>query len=69
MAKPEHLDHHEVGMTSSQQNSLFALTAMVGEMVGRVFQANLAPRPTCAIIAWVSQQAACTPGAGVPGTR
>ena len=37
MAKPEHLDHHEVGTASSSQQklTLFALTAMVvGSMVG-----------------------------------
>jgi arginine:ornithine antiporter / lysine permease len=60
MAKPEHLDHHEVGMASSSQQklTLFALTAMVvGSMVGsgifslpRTF--GLATGPFGAIIAW-----------------
>ena len=60
MAKPEHLDHHEVGITSSSQQklTLFALTAMVvGSMVGsgifslpRTF--GIATGPFGAIIAW-----------------
>ena len=60
MAKPEHLDHHEVGTASSSQQklTLFALTAMVvGSMVGsgifslpRTF--GIATGPFGAIIAW-----------------
>ena len=59
MAKPEHLNHHEVGTTSSAQKfTLFALTAMVvGSMVGsgifslpRTF--GNATGPFGAIIAW-----------------
>ena len=60
MAKPEHLDHHEVGTTASSQQklTLFALTAMVvGSMVGsgifslpRTF--GIATGPFGAIIAW-----------------
>ncbi len=60
MAKPEHLDHHGVGITSSSQQklTLFALTAMVvGSMVGsgifslpRTF--GIATGPFGAIIAW-----------------
>jgi arginine:ornithine antiporter / lysine permease len=60
MAKPQHLDHHEVGTTSSSQQklTLFALTAMVvGSMVGsgifslpRTF--GIATGPFGAIIAW-----------------
>ncbi|HEY6366629.1 MAG TPA: hypothetical protein VI585_17745, partial [Candidatus Binatia bacterium] len=60
MAKPEHLDHREVGTASSseQKLTLFALTAMVvGSMVGsgifslpRVF--GTATGPFGAIIAW-----------------
>jgi len=60
MAKPEHLNHHEVGMASSSQQklTLFALTAMVvGSMVGsgifslpRTF--GIATGPFGAIIAW-----------------
>jgi arginine:ornithine antiporter/lysine permease len=60
MAKPEHLDHHEAGTTSSSQQklTLFALTAMVvGSMVGsgifslpRTF--GIATGPFGAIIAW-----------------
>ena len=59
MAKPEHLDHREVGTASSQQKlTLFALTAMVvGSMVGsgifslpRTF--GNATGPFGAIIAW-----------------
>ena len=61
MAKPEHLDHHELGIASSseQKLTLFALTAMVvGSMVGsgifslpRVF--GTATGPFGAIIAWI----------------
>src|SRR5262247_1015773 len=61
MAKPEHLNHHEVGTASSseQKLTLFALTAMVvGSMVGsgifslpRVF--GTATGPFGAIIAWI----------------
>jgi arginine:ornithine antiporter / lysine permease len=60
MAKPQHLDHHEVGTASSSQQklTLFALTAMVvGSMVGsgifslpRTF--GIATGPFGAIIAW-----------------
>ena len=60
MAKPEHLDHHEVGRASPTQQklTLFALTAMVvGSMVGsgifslpRTF--GIATGPFGAIIAW-----------------
>ena len=60
MAKPEHLDHREVGTASSSQQklTLFALTAMVvGSMVGsgifslpRTF--GIATGPFGAIIAW-----------------
>src|SRR5262245_19771351 len=60
MAKPEHLDRHEVGMASSseQKLTLFALTAMVVvSMVGsgifslpRTF--GIATGPLGAIIAW-----------------
>ena len=61
MAKPQHLNHHEVGMASSSQQklTLFALTAMVvGSMVGsgifslpRTF--GIATGPFGAIIAWI----------------
>ena len=59
MAKPEHLDHHDINTASSQQKlTLFALTAMVvGSMVGsgifslpRTF--GIATGPFGAIIAW-----------------
>lgn len=60
MAKPQHLNHHEVGTASSsgQKLTLFALTAMVvGSMVGsgifslpRTF--GIATGPFGAIIAW-----------------
>jgi arginine:ornithine antiporter / lysine permease len=60
MAKPQHLNDHEVGMASSSQQklTLFALTAMVvGSMVGsgifslpRTF--GIATGPFGAIIAW-----------------
>ena len=60
MAKPEHLDHHEINTASSAQQklTLFALTAMVvGSMVGsgifslpRTF--GIATGPFGAIIAW-----------------
>ena len=60
MAKPEHLDHHEINTASSSQQklTLFALTAMVvGSMVGsgifslpRTF--GIATGPFGAIIAW-----------------
>ena len=60
MAKPEHLDHRDVGTASSSQQklTLFALTAMVvGSMVGsgifslpRTF--GIATGPFGAIIAW-----------------
>ena len=68
MAKPEHLDHHEVGTASSSQQklTLFALTAMVvGGMVGagifslpRTF--GIATGPFGAIIAWCIAARACT---------
>jgi len=67
MAKPEHLNHHEVGTASSseQKFTLFALTAMVvGSMVGsgifslpQVF--GNATGPFGAIIAW------CIAGGGM----